>query len=329
MKFWWVSHNQTFRQEVDGNYMWSPKVNSNNRVNPFYENMREVARGDLVFSFNDKKIMALGIVERPAYTCPKPTEFKNVGANWKDIGWRVDVAFKRVQSQIIPSEHMDLLKPLLPEKYSPLQERGKGNMFYLTAVPEGFGEALLSLIGSEGEARRQEALNKDRLREVASIYQAGKEEIMGDWDKLIDKEIDEDPHLDSTEKKEMKASRIGQGLFKRRVSLIEKSCRITKVRNIDHLIGSHIKPWRVSENRERLDGENGLLLTPSIDHLFDRGFISFKNSGELIVSGVADRTSLIKMGIPQSDGFNAGTFTRKQAEYLEYHRDTILLQARG
>ena len=104
---------------------------------------------------------------------------------------------------------------------------------------------------------------------------------------------------------------------------------MTRVDNIDHLIGSHIKPWSNSTNRERLDGENGLLLTPSIDHLFDGGFISFKNSGDLIVSSVADMVSLQKMGVPQESAFNVGSFTRKQTEYLEYHRDLILLQARA
>lgn len=309
--------------------MWSPKVNQDNSRSQFYENMRETARGDFVFSFNDKKIMALGIVEGPAYTCPKPAEFGKIGSNWKDIGWRVDVAFKRVQKQITPGDHMDLLRPLLPDKYSPLQERGKGNMFYLTEVPQGMAEALLGLIGLEGEARRQEALNLDHLREDAAVYQAGKEELMADWDKVIDQEIDEDPGLNPTEKKEMKNSRIGQGLFKRRVSLIEKSCRITKVGNIDHLIGSHIKPWKVSNNRERLDGENGLLLTPSIDHLFGNGYISFKNDGGLIVSVRADQASLVKMGVPLANDLNVGGFSKKQSEYLEYHRDEILLRARG
>ena len=292
MKYWWVSHNQTFRQEVDGNYMWSPKVTQENHRSQFYENMRETARGDFVFSFNDTKIMALGIVEGPAYTCPKPAEFGKIGANWKDIGWRVDVSFKRVQRLITPREHMDLLRPLLPEKYSPLQARGKGNLFYLTAVPEGLGEALLGLIGPEGAARRDEALNLDRLREDASIYQVGKDEIMADWNKLIDKEIDEDPDLDTTERKEM-------------------------------------KPWRVSNNRERLDGENGFLLTPSIDHLFGNGYLSFKNNGDLIISVRADQGSLVKMGVPLVTQLNVGAFSRKQSEYLEYHRDEILLQARG
>ena len=118
-------------------------------------------------------------------------------------------------------------------------------------------------------------------------------------------------------------------MFKAKVTSIETCSRVTKVSRPEHPIASHTKPWRVSGKREWLDGENGLLLTPSIDHLFDGVFKSFKNSWELIVSEVVDRSSLIKMGIPQSECFNAGMFTRKQAEHFEYHRDTILLQARS
>ena len=61
---------------------------------------------------------------------------------------------------------------------------------------------------------------------------------------------------------------------------IERRRRITVVENPIHLVASHSKPWRDSSNEERLDGENGLLLTPSVDHLFDRRFIGFEDSGE-------------------------------------------------
>jgi hypothetical protein len=187
----------------------------------------------------------------------------------------------------------------------------------------------LGLIGFEGQGAVHESEVHCRLNEEAVEVVRAPEDILNDWDRELERRVDQDSELSKTEKEQVVKSRRGQGLFKARVASIETCCRVTKVSRPEHLIASHIKPWRVSGNRERLDGENGLLLTPSIDHLFDGGFISFKNSGELIVSGVADRTSLIKMGIPQSDGFNAGTFTRKQAEYLEYHRDTILLQARA
>jgi hypothetical protein len=68
------------------------------------------------------------------------------------------------------------------------------------------------------------------------------------------------------------------------------------------------------------------LLTPSIDHLFDRGFISFKSDGELLISPVADRPSLVKMGVRGE--VIVGGFSREQVPYLEFHRDAVFLQAR-
>jgi len=92
-------------------------------------------------------------------------------------------------------------------------------------------------------------------------------------------------------------ARRGQGIFKQRVMPIERRCRLTGVANPIHLAASHCKPWRDSTNEERLNGENGLLLTPSIDHLFDRGFIGFEDSGRLVISPVAHLPSLQPMGV--------------------------------
>jgi hypothetical protein len=79
---------------------------------------------------------------------------------------------------------------------------------------------------------------------------------------------------------------------------------------------------------ERLDGENGLLLTPSIDHLFDRGFIiSFQNNGELIVSPVAYTPSLERMGVSTRETVNVGSFSPGQQRFLEYDRDGVFLRA--
>jgi len=122
-------------------------------------------------------------------------------------------------------------------------------------------------------------------------------------------------------------ARRGQGRFRQEVARIETHCRVTGVNRTEHLIASHCKPWRDSDNAERLDGENGLLLTPSIDHLFDRGFISFENGGELLVSPVAREVSLRKMGVPVGQLVNVGRFTEGQRRYLEFHRESVFLQA--
>jgi putative restriction endonuclease len=86
VRYWWVNQNQTYRQEIDGGYLWSPKRNANGVRNPFYEFMREVAPGDLVFSFVDTRIVAIGTVLSYCYESPKPAEFGEVGLNWEAIG---------------------------------------------------------------------------------------------------------------------------------------------------------------------------------------------------------------------------------------------------
>ena len=123
-------------------------------------------------------------------------------------------------------------------------------------------------------------------------------------------------------------ARRGQGRFRDNVNAIERACRITRVERREHLIASHIKPWRRSDNSQRLDGENGLLLTPTVDHLFDQGFISFENDGRVIVSPVADPVSLQRMGVDPARKINVGSFSAGQRSFLEFHRENVLRMAR-
>ena len=87
MKFWWVNQNQTYRHEVDGGYLWSPKTNSNGNINPFYDNMTKVAVGDIVFSFKDTLIQTIGIITSEGYSHKKPSVFGAKGENWDNQGW--------------------------------------------------------------------------------------------------------------------------------------------------------------------------------------------------------------------------------------------------
>jgi hypothetical protein len=77
----------------------------------------------------------------------------------------------------------------------------------------------------------------------------------------------------------------------------------------------------------RLDGEDGLLLTPSMDHLFDRGFIGFEDNGQTIVSPVAHHESLTRMGVDPKHPPSVGSFSSGQRKYLEFHRENVLLMS--
>jgi len=81
------------------------------------------------------------------------------------------------------------------------------------------------------------------------------------WESRIEQQIETDPSVNETDREAIVRARRGQGLFKQRVMRIETHCRITGVDNPNYLLASHCKPWRDSSNEERLNGENGLLLT--------------------------------------------------------------------
>jgi putative restriction endonuclease len=245
-------------------------------------------------------------------------EFGSAGQNWENIGWKVKVNFTELTNQIRPKDHIELLRPLLPQRYSPLQSNGKGlQSVYLTEIPPPLAEVLMGLIGQEIAAL---ALAARSVKPVPA-------DDLDFWEGKLEQDVANDITVPETERTAIIRARKGQGLFKDRVSQIESRCRITGVQNPVHLVASHCKPWRDSSNEERLNGENGLLLTPSIDHLFDRGFIGFEDGGRLIISPVAHRPSLKRMGIDIINPVNVGGFTSGQKTFLDFHRSAVLLQA--
>jgi putative restriction endonuclease len=309
-QYWWVSQNQTYRQEVPGNFMWSPKMNSRGGRVPSYDFMQEMKVGDVVFSFADTYIKAIGVVTSPAQSSVKP-DFGNAGANWSNDGWLVDVAFEELgMAQFKPKEHIDLLGPTLPEVLSPIRPDGGGNQIYLAKIPKQMAEILVALSKGVGDSIVDE-LSKNLEFEPPNAAFENVEEIVMRTD------------IGETQKAQIIYSRRGQGVFKANVRLVENTCRVTKVSNPKHLIASHIKPWSKSNDIEKLSGFNGLLLSPHIDHLFDKGFISFQGNGNLILSKQMDASVLDKWRIDQ--GANVGHFRQEQKEFLEYHRDVVLV----
>src|SRR5580704_5268215 len=153
MRYWWVNQNQTFRQEIEGGYLWSPKRNKNGHRNPYYEFMREVSPGDIVFSFCDTRIAALGIVSGYCRESPKPEEFGTAGTNWSQIGWRVGVSWQRLTNAIRPKDYISRLRPLLASKYAPLTPDGNGlQSVYLTQLSAALASELFALIGKEASS---------------------------------------------------------------------------------------------------------------------------------------------------------------------------------
>jgi putative restriction endonuclease len=304
MRYWWVNQRKTYRYRAP--YMWSPKKNRKGGTNPYYDFMENVSIGDVVFAYANGEIKGIGIASGLAVTHEIPDEFKTAKDSWAVDGWLVPVEFSELSKPLRPKIHIKKLKPLLPDKYSPLRDTGDGREFYLTEVPASLAMALIGLCGEQ----------------ASSVVDAGLTNISPSaLDRQAQLELLDRKDIGDRVKRQMVDARRGQGLFREKVAAREPSCRVTGVAELRHLRASHIKPWRKSNDHEKLDGDNGLLLSPHIDHLFDRGFISFSKNGTILVSDKLDVDVLDSWQIDPS--VNVGSFTDKQDIYLEYHRKEI------
>ena len=103
--------------------------------------------------------------------------------------------------------------------------------------------------------------------------------------------------LPETERESIIQSRIGQGAFRSGLINYWGKCAVTGCSLTKLLRASHIKPWRDSDNAERLDTYNGLLLIPNLDSAFDLGYISFDNEGKIIISDKLSENDWNELGI--------------------------------
>ncbi|MFC1764862.1 HNH endonuclease [Planctomycetota bacterium] len=134
------------------------------------------------------------------------------------------------------------------------------------------------------------------------------------------KDVETQKDIDSTEKQRLVSARVGQGWFREKLISLWRGCAVTKCNEITILRASHIKPWRYSNNQERLDVYNGLLLTPNLDLLFDRGFISFKENGKIIISKEIKNENMMILGVNANMKI---TTHSNHIPYLEWHRKNI------
>lgn len=285
--------------------MWSPKVNKNGARNRFYDSMMEVEIDDVVFSFCDMLIKAIGVVSGQCESQEKPVEFGNAGEYWNREGWLVPVQFFELERPIRPKDFIGIIAPYLPTKYSPLKADGDGNQgVYLAPVPDEMANVLVALLDGQVE----------KVRKAASIF----EELE---DSMAIAEISAVYSLPKTQQIQLIRSRLGQGLFRSRVAVVEPFCRVTGIDDLRFLVASHIKPWSKSSDAERLDGSNGLLLAPHVDLLFDRGFITFQGDGSVI------RSEHLPSKISEKFGLDAPAIHRpltpRQTSFMDYHAQYI------
>lgn len=127
---------------------------------------------------------------------------------------------------------------------------------------------------------------------------------------------------DETERKGLVTSRVGQGAYRKSILYRwQFRCAVTGYSNSNLLIASHIVAWKGASNEERLDVNNGILLSPTYDALFDQHLISFENNGKIIFSDTLLKTNYTDLGVTGQETIQ--NLSKENIPYLERHRSFL------
>ena len=144
------------------------------------------------------------------------------------------------------------------------------------------------------------------------IYQVA---ISEDIDVLV-----HDKQLNETEKARLINTRMGQGQFRNELVQYWQCCALTQYKQLQFLVASHIKPWRVCNHHERLNPFNGLLLLANVDKAFDLGYITFTDKGRVVIAEALDDHQ--SLGIQQDMEIN---IQAQHQYFMAYHRDQVFI----
>ena len=138
--------------------------------------------------------------------------------------------------------------------------------------------------------------------------------------------ITNDTSIPETERTAIVQSRVGQGQFRKQ--LMDKyhgSCVITGINHPKLLVASHIKPWAASNNQERLQVDNGLLLSATYDRLFDSGLITFDKNGRIFLSSFIGEENEKRLHFQEGAQYPL-LVNNKMQHFLEYHSDVVFVK---
>ena len=310
--FWWVNHSHTYSAEITGSYLWfANKTHKSKARSESEKNTQKLLPGDVIFSFAQGEIGAIGVVVGAAREAAKPKEFESIAEHADaQSGWTVPVRFTTLATRLRIEERMSDLAPVLPRKHAPILASGASNQhMLLSAVPPAMVTTLSGLLDGQLE------------RIVGTIIEKVGRSLMED---VAEASIQQRTDIAPAQKTDLLKARYGQGAFRFNVEQNEHSCRISGVLDRRHLWARHIKPWCECDDAEKLDGANGLMMSPHIAHLFERGYISFTDAGDLLVSQDLNPVVLHHWHIELP--LNVGEFRPETCFYLDWHRREVFEQ---
>ena len=300
--YYWVNQGKTYKEEKEGGYLWAPTHNSSGSPVFHWENMTKLKPNDIVLNYYRGYVIGYCIIESKYFLASQPKEF-NVDVEWENEGYMVDAKYFPFSKPLDIKTVYNQIEQYLPSKYSPLKKTGnppkiKANQGYLYESNRSITKTIFNL---------------------AKVY-------LDDYDEstnAVNEEAEEYNTPKKTTREGLVTSRIGQGDYRQQIlRRWNFKCAVNGVSIKEILIASHIVPWRESNDQERLDVDNGLLLSPTYDALFDRYLISFDDNGQILLSKSMNKIDFSKLGITGKEKIDNLTLGNKK--YLKRHREKLI-----
>ncbi|MDE6443451.1 MAG: HNH endonuclease [Muribaculaceae bacterium] len=128
---------------------------------------------------------------------------------------------------------------------------------------------------------------------------------------------------ESSRDKAIRYARQGQGEYREKLLAECPFCPITMINDERLLIASHIKPWAVATDAEKIDPKNGFILSPLYDKLFDRGFMTFTEDRKIILSNWISPANKRRLGIVDGQFVQMLPLDDERKKYMAFHRSSV------
>lgn len=292
MNFFWVNLGTSYQEVLDNKFLWAPQFTRNEKgtkvKNKGWTSFSNVKKGDVIFGYLDGRIFCIAIAKGDVYEASRPDSRKFV--KWDDEGWQADIDLEVIPYPI----DVNLFKNFFIENYNEFcmpkvfTVKRQCAQFYMSALPKAAGALIL--------------------------------EYIQDTDYVLKVVNSSDKKLPKTEREAIVKARVGQGPYRTSVlDLWGGKCAATGLEYKELLIASHIIPWSLCDDSDRINPHNGFPLSPNIDKLFDKGLISFTNEGELLIKKNVTDEHLRMLGLPRS--LKIKNLKPENLKFLAKHRE--------
>ena len=296
--------------DPEASSLWFAQRRAHNKARAESErNVQRLLPGDLLCVASEDALCAGGVVLKVAQEEQRLLAAGSPPHAQGQIqqGFAVPVRLVAFSSALRLTDHAARLTGVMPRRNAPLRAGGSlSRDTWLSLMPAPWVAMIRELLRGEFE----------QIVSIATVMLGSR---LGD--DAAEAILQQRSDLDTALKAELLNARFGQGLFRANVERLQQGCRITGLLDRRHVQAVHIKPWARSSDAERIDGHNGLLLSPHLAQLFERGYLSFSNAGALLLSRELN-PAVVRSWYLDAEA-SCGSFAPEQHPYLAFHRGEI------